>query len=145
MDVLSEECGRLRRPGGFEVCIIAGQSDFSARPLNDFIREVLDLNFRDFQALKFKKKKQKKTPPRKTACVSLQAHACSRGARFCFLFGLLRSSEELLQASKWPDDMNTLTQKTHLQWTIMGPASGGLQAFTRRRKARKGVGCSGTP
>lgn len=27
----------------------------------------------------------------------------------------------------------------------MGPASGGLQAFTRRRKARMGVGYSGTP
>ena len=34
---------------------------------------------------------------------------------------------------------------THLQWTTMGPASGGLQALMRRRKARKGVGCSGTP
>ena len=34
---------------------------------------------------------------------------------------------------------------THLQWTTMGPASGGLQALTLRRKARKGVGCSGTP
>lgn len=42
MDVLSEECRSLRRPGGFEVCIIAGQSDFSARPLNDFIQEVLE-------------------------------------------------------------------------------------------------------
>ena len=27
----------------------------------------------------------------------------------------------------------------------MGPASGGLQVLTRRRKARKGVGYSGTP
>ena len=28
---------------------------------------------------------------------------------------------------------------------MMGPASGGLQAFTLRRKLRKGVGYSGTP
>lgn len=34
---------------------------------------------------------------------------------------------------------------THLQWTTMGPASGGLHVFTRRRKARMGVGYSGTP
>lgn len=34
---------------------------------------------------------------------------------------------------------------THLQCTTMGPASEGLQAFTRRRKARMGVGYSGTP
>lgn len=34
---------------------------------------------------------------------------------------------------------------THLQWTTMGPASGGLQAFTLLRKARMGVGYSGTP
>lgn len=27
----------------------------------------------------------------------------------------------------------------------MGPASGGLHAFTRLRKARNRVGCSGTP
>lgn len=32
-----------------------------------------------------------------------------------------------------------------LQWTTMGPASGGLHVFTRRRKARMGVGYSGTP
>ncbi len=38
-----------------------------------------------------------------------------------------------------------VTIQTHLQWTTMGPASGGLQAFTRRRKARMGVGYSGTP
>ncbi|TNN88365.1 hypothetical protein EYF80_001147 [Liparis tanakae] len=30
-------------------------------------------------------------------------------------------------------------------WTTMGPASEGLQAFTLRRKARMGVGYSGTP
>lgn len=52
MDVLREECRSLRLPGGFEVCIIAGQSDFSARLLNDFILEVLDLNFPDFLAIK---------------------------------------------------------------------------------------------
>ncbi len=34
---------------------------------------------------------------------------------------------------------------SYLQCTTMGPASGGLQAFTRLRKARNGVGCSGTP
>lgn len=34
---------------------------------------------------------------------------------------------------------------SHLQCTTMGPASGGLHDFTRLRKARKGVGCSGTP
>lgn len=34
---------------------------------------------------------------------------------------------------------------THLQWTTMGPASEGLHVFTRRRKARMGVGYSGTP
>lgn len=33
----------------------------------------------------------------------------------------------------------------YLQCTTMGPASGGLQVLTLRRKARKGVGCSGTP
>lgn len=33
----------------------------------------------------------------------------------------------------------------YLQWTVIGPASGGLHALTLRRKARKGVGCSGTP
>lgn len=33
----------------------------------------------------------------------------------------------------------------YLQWTTMGPASGGLQVLTLRRKARKGVGYSGTP
>jgi len=35
--------------------------------------------------------------------------------------------------------------QSYLQWTTMGPASGGLQALTRRRKARIGVGYSGTP
>lgn len=34
---------------------------------------------------------------------------------------------------------------SYLQWTTIGPASGGLQALTRRRKARIGVGYSGTP
>ena len=34
---------------------------------------------------------------------------------------------------------------TNLQWTTMGPASGGLQDLTRRRKDRMGVGYSGTP
>lgn len=34
---------------------------------------------------------------------------------------------------------------SYLQCTTMGPASGGLQAFTRLRKARNRVGCSGTP
>lgn len=34
---------------------------------------------------------------------------------------------------------------TDLQCAMMGPASGGLQVFTLRRKARKGVGYSGTP
>lgn len=33
----------------------------------------------------------------------------------------------------------------YLQCTTIGPASGGLQVLTLRRKARKGVGCSGTP
>lgn len=33
----------------------------------------------------------------------------------------------------------------YLQCTTMGPASGGLQVFTRLRKARNGVGYSGTP
>ena len=33
----------------------------------------------------------------------------------------------------------------YLQWTTMGPASEGLQALTRRRKASVGVGYSGTP
>ena len=33
----------------------------------------------------------------------------------------------------------------YLQWTTMGPASGGLQVLTLRRKARNGVGYSGTP
>lgn len=33
----------------------------------------------------------------------------------------------------------------YLQWAMMGPASGGLQALTLRRKLRKGVGYSGTP
>lgn len=143
MDVQSEECRSLRWPGGFEVCIIAGQSDFSARPLNDFIQEVLE--FPRLPGLKIKKEGKNQTPPRKASCVSLQSHAYSQEAGFCFLFGLLWSFGELLQAGKSPDDIKTLTQKTHLQWTIMGPASGGLQAFTRRRKARKGVGCSGTP
>ncbi len=32
-----------------------------------------------------------------------------------------------------------------LQWAMMGPASGGLQVFTLLRKARNGVGYSGTP
>lgn len=34
---------------------------------------------------------------------------------------------------------------TYLQWTTMGPASEGLHVLTRRRKARMGVGYSGTP
>lgn len=34
---------------------------------------------------------------------------------------------------------------SYLQCTTMGPASGGLHVFTLRKKARKGVGCSGTP
>lgn len=34
---------------------------------------------------------------------------------------------------------------TDLQWTTTGPASGGLHALTLRRKARNGVGYSGTP
>lgn len=38
-----------------------------------------------------------------------------------------------------------LPTQSYLQWTTMGPASGGLQALTRRRKARIGVGYSGTP
>ena len=33
----------------------------------------------------------------------------------------------------------------YLQCTTIGPASGGLQVLTRRRKAKNGVGCSGTP
>lgn len=33
----------------------------------------------------------------------------------------------------------------YLQCTTIGPASGGLQVFTRLRKARNGVGYSGTP
>lgn len=33
----------------------------------------------------------------------------------------------------------------YLQCTTIGPASGGLQVLTLRKKARKGVGCSGTP
>lgn len=41
-----------------------------------------------------------------------------------------------------PNPDNTTTD---LQWAMMGPASGGLQVFTLRRKARKGVGYSGTP
>jgi hypothetical protein len=36
-------------------------------------------------------------------------------------------------------------RQAHLQWTTTGPASGGLHVFTLRRKARKGVGYSGTP
>lgn len=35
--------------------------------------------------------------------------------------------------------------QSYLQCTTMGPASVGLQALTRRRKARIGVGYSGTP
>lgn len=34
---------------------------------------------------------------------------------------------------------------SYLQCTTIGPASGGLQVLTLRKKARKGVGCSGTP
>lgn len=41
--------------------------------------------------------------------------------------------------------MRLFFSSTHLQWTTMGPASGGLQDLTRRRKARMGVGYSGTP
>jgi hypothetical protein len=33
----------------------------------------------------------------------------------------------------------------YLQCTTIGPASGGLQVLTLLKKARKGVGCSGTP
>lgn len=36
-------------------------------------------------------------------------------------------------------------KELYLQCTTMGPASGGLQVFTLLRKARKGVGYSGTP
>lgn len=36
-------------------------------------------------------------------------------------------------------------ERADLQWTTMGPASGGLHVFTRRRKAKMGVGYSGTP
>lgn len=42
-------------------------------------------------------------------------------------------------------DIFLIHDVSYLQWTTMGPASGGLQAFTRLRKARNGVGCSGTP
>lgn len=35
--------------------------------------------------------------------------------------------------------------RADLQWTTMGPASEGLHVFTRRRKAKMGVGYSGTP
>lgn len=110
MDFLSEECRSLRRPGGFEVCIIAGQSDFSARPVNDFIQKVLE--FPRLPGLQIKKKEGKnQTLPRKASCVSLPSHAHRQEAGFCFLFGLLWSFEELLQAGKWPVDIKTLTQR----------------------------------
>lgn len=52
------------------------------------------------------------------------------------------------RASGWfcwlpPRSENTVV--SYLQCTAMGPASGGLHAFTRLRNARNGVGCSGTP
>lgn len=43
------------------------------------------------------------------------------------------------EAQKW------IKLQTDLQWAMIGPASGGLQVFTLRRKARNGVGYSGTP
>lgn len=51
----------------------------------------------------------------------------------CFLASLLTTSKT-----------NALSG-SYLQCTTMGPASGGLQVLTLRKKARKGVGCSGTP
>lgn len=41
--------------------------------------------------------------------------------------------------------INSSVFAVYLQWAMMGPASGGLQALTLRRKLRKGVGYSGTP
>lgn len=41
--------------------------------------------------------------------------------------------------------MNFTLFAFYLQWAMIGPASGGLQALTLRRKLRKGVGYSGTP
>lgn len=38
-----------------------------------------------------------------------------------------------------------MDEVVHLQWTTMGPVSGGLQALTLRRKASVDVGYSGTP
>jgi len=34
---------------------------------------------------------------------------------------------------------------THLQWTTIGPASGGCIALTRRMNISSGLGLSGTP
>lgn len=52
---------------------------------------------------------------------------------FCFLLDILTMRKT-----------NALSG-SYLQCTTMGPASGGLQVLTLRKKARKGVGCSGTP
>lgn len=45
-----------------------------------------------------------------------------------------------------PSDLEkNALHSSYLQCTTIGPASGGLQVLTLRKKARKGVGCSGTP
>lgn len=63
------------------------------------------------------------------------------------LFGGIRvnRAEHKWTPHFFPELEPIISSFTHLQWTTMGPASGGLQAFTRRKKARMGVGYSGTP
>lgn len=61
---------------------------------------------------------------------------------FCRSIGVNRAEYKCMPQSSPSSSIDSFT---HLQWTTMGPASGGLQAFTLRRKARMGVGYSGTP
>lgn len=54
-------------------------------------------------------------------------------------------SFSFLSPHKPSDCEKNALRGSYLQCTTIGPASGGLQVLTLRKKARKGVGCSGTP
>lgn len=57
----------------------------------------------------------------------------------------MRSGTDFKNPSENETVLSFFCTRADLQWTTMGPASGGLHVFTRRRKAKMGVGYSGTP
>lgn len=98
--------------------------------------EVVGGGRRDFAPPKIKTKKTEKQ--RRTW------HRWSYSRSRCRLESLWKHERKRNPMIKM-ELFNHLNVAADLQWAMMGPASGGLQVFTLRRKARKGVGYSGTP